>query len=455
MKLGQINNIYLLGIGGIGMSALARYYNAQGVSVFGYDKTPTKLTTKLISEGISIHFEDDVKKIPDNLDLVIYTPAIPKDLKELVFLSNSGVRLMKRSEVLGIISENYKSIAVAGTHGKTTVTTLIAWLLSRSEVGCTAFLGGVSKDFESNLVLSHTSDLMIVEADEYDKSFLRLFPDIAVVTSVDADHLDIYGNENSLVQSFNEFLSQTKNEGLIIIKKGLGLKPNLNKNQKTISYAIGQKADYFAFDLKLERGIYTFDLQTPNGVLRNLILGIPGLFNVENAVVAIAVALILGVDEKSLRQSLKAFSGIHRRFNILVNNGSKIYIDDYAHHPKEVEAVLFSVRKMFPDKKLLGVFQPHLFSRTRDFAVEFGKSLSNLDELILLPIYPAREKPITGIDSMIIARQVENIKCSICEKTDLLDELNKTDFDVLITMGAGDIDSLVDTICEHLNTINI
>ncbi|RLD62232.1 MAG: UDP-N-acetylmuramate--L-alanine ligase [Bacteroidetes bacterium] len=448
MKLGQINNIYLLGIGGIGMSALARYYNVLGVAVFGYDKTPTKLTDQLIKEGIAIHFEDDVEKIPKNLDLVIYTPAIPEELKELVFLSNSGVRLMKRSEVLGMISESHKTIAVAGTHGKTTVTTLIAWLLVQSTLGCTAFFGGIAKDFGSNMVTSTDSDLMVVEADEYDKSFLRLFPDIAVVTSVDADHLDIYGNKNSLVQSFNEFISQAKDDGIIIMKKGLGLKPDLNKNQKTFSYALEQEADYFAFNLILDKGVYSFDLQTPDGILKNLTLGIPGLFNVENAVAAIAVALILGVDEKSLRQSLKLFSGIDRRFNILVNNGAKVYIDDYAHHPKEIEAALHSIRKMFPGKKILGVFQPHLYSRTRDFATEFGKSLGNLDELVLLPIYPAREKPVKGVDSTIIAEKVKNTITTICEKEDLVDVLKRKDFDVLITMGAGDIDRLVESIVE-------
>lgn len=454
MKLGQINNIYLLGIGGIGMSALARYYNALGVSVFGYDKTSTKLTTQLLDEGISIHFDDNLDKIPENLDLVIYTPAIPKDLKEFVFLSNSGVRLMKRSEVLGMISDGFKTIAVAGTHGKTTVTTLIAWLLAQSTLGCTAFLGGISKDFGTNLVKSGDSNLMVVEADEYDKSFLKLFPEIAVVTSVDADHLDIYGNENTFIQGFNDFISQTNNDGVILLKKGLGLNPDNRMTQKILSYSLDQEADYFAFNILINKGVYSFDLQTPQGILRDLTLGMPGLINVENAVAAIAVALILGVNEKSLRKSLADFSGIDRRFNIMVNTGSTVYIDDYAHHPKEIEVVLLSVRKMFTDKKILGIFQPHLYSRTRDFAVEFGKSLSNLDELILLPIYPAREQPIKGVDSMIIANEVKNITCNICEKAKLLDELKKRDFDVLITMGAGDIDSLVNTICEHLNKKN-
>ncbi|NOX45563.1 MAG: UDP-N-acetylmuramate--L-alanine ligase [Chlorobi bacterium] len=428
------------------MSALARYYNARGANVSGYDKTPSDLTARLQKEGIAIHFEDDVNQIPDNLDLIIYTPAVPKDLKEFVHLQNSGIGFLKRSEALGLLTKGRKTIAVAGTHGKTTVSTLIAWLLNQSELGCTAFLGGISNNFKSNLVYSENADWMVAEADEYDKSFLKLFPDIALVTSVDADHLDIYGSKNSLVQSFNDFISQTKDSGTIIIKQGLELEIDQKGKNKILRYSLREKADYFTKDLELKNGFYTFDLQTPQGLLKGFTLGIPGLFNVENAVAALSVALMLGIDEDNLRQSLARFSGTNRRFDILVNDGTKVYIDDYAHHPKEIEAVLHSVREMFPRKKLLGVFQPHLYSRTRDFAKEFGKSLSTLDELILLPIYPAREKPISGVDSELIAKQVENISVNICEKNELIAELKKKDFDVLITMGAGDIDRLVEPI---------
>jgi UDP-N-acetylmuramate--alanine ligase len=443
---GQIHNIYFLGIGGIGMSALARYYNAQGAKVSGYDKTPSKLTAQLQKEGISIHFEDDINQIPENLDLVVYTPAVPKDLKEFTYLQKSGIRFLKRSEVLGMLTDGRKNIAVAGTHGKTTVTTLIAWLLDQSELGCTAFLGGISNNFKSNLVYFQDAKWMVAEADEYDKSFLSLFPDIALVTSVDADHLDIYGSKNSLVQGFKDFISQTKESGTIIIKQGLELEIDQKGKNKILRYSLQEKADYFTKNLELKNGYYTFDLQTPQGLIKDFTLGIPGLFNVENAVAALSVALILGIDEENLRQSLAKFSGINRRFDILVNDGTKVYIDDYAHHPKEIEAVLHSVGKMFPAKKILGIFQPHLYSRTRDFAKEFGKSLSTLDELILLPIYPAREKPISGVNSEMIVNLVEKTSVSVCEKNELINELKKKDFDVLITMGAGDIDRLVESI---------
>ncbi len=448
MKNGQIHNIYFLGIGGIGMSALARYYNARGANVSGYDKTPSDLTARLQKEGIAIHFEDDVNQIPDNLDLIIYTPAVPKDLKEFVHLHNSTIGFLKRSEALGLLTKGWKTIAVAGTHGKTTVSTLIAWLLNQSELGCTAFLGGISNNFKSNLVYSENADWIVAEADEYDKSFLKLFPDIALVTSVDPDHLDIYGSKNSLVESFKDFVSQTKEDGTIIIKQGLDLEIDPAGKRNVIRYSLQEKAAYFAKGLELKNGFYTFDLQTPLGLLKDFTLGIPGLFNVENAVAALSVSLELGVGEDSLRRSLANFSGINRRFDILVNNGTKVYVDDYAHHPKEIEAVLHSVRGMFPGKKLLGVFQPHLYSRTRDFAMEFGISLSALDELILLPIYPAREKPVAGVDSEMIAKQLENTSVSICEKDELINELKKKKFDVLITMGAGDIDRLVESIIE-------
>ncbi len=432
------------------MSALARYYNACGATVSGYDKTASKLTAQLQKEGITIHFEDNINQIPDKLDMVVYTPAVPKDLKEFVFLRNSGVSLMKRSEILGILTDGHRNIAVAGTHGKTTVSTLIAWLLDQLEIQCTAFLGGISNNFKSNLVYSTNAEWMVVEADEYDKSFLSLFPDIALVTSVDADHLDIYGSKNSMVQSFNDFISQTKEGGTIILKKGLELDADQVRKHQIIRYSLQETADYFARSLELKNGFYTFDLQTPNGLIKDLTLGIPGLFNVENAVAAIAVALILGLDEDNIRRSLAKFSGINRRFDILVNTTTKVYIDDYAHHPKEIETVLHSVRKMFPGKKLLGIFQPHLYSRTRDFATEFGKSLSNLDELILLPIYPAREKPIKDVNSELIVKHLENTVVNIYEKNELINELKKKDFDVLITMGAGDIDQLVEPIIEQL-----
>ena len=450
MKNGQPHTIYFLGIGGIGMSALARYYNARGANVSGYDKTSSKLTMQLQKEGIPIHFEDDVNQIPDNLDLVIYTPAVPKDLNEFTHLQNSGIPFLKRSEVLGMLTDGRKNIAVAGTHGKTTVTTLIAWLLDQSELGCTAFLGGISNNFKSNLVYSEKAEWIVAEADEYDKSFLSLFPDITLVTSVDADHLDIYGSKNSLVNSFTDFISQTKEGGTIIIKQGLELAIEKQGKNKTLRYSLRESADYFATDLELKNGHYTFDLQTPQGLIKGFTLGIPGLFNVENAVAALSVALTLGVDEDNLRRSLAKFSGIHRRFNILINDGHTVYIDDYAHHPKEIEAVLHSVRKMFPAKKILGIFQPHLYSRTKDFAKEFGKSLSTLDELILLPIYPAREKPISGVGSEMIAEQLENSRVGICEKNELIDKLKTKEFDVLITMGAGDIDRLVEPIIKQL-----
>lgn len=450
MELNNLHKIYFLGIGGIGMSALARYFNKRRVQVSGYDKTQTKLTDLLQEEGIKIHFEEDVKQIPPNIDLVIYTPAIPKNNEEFIQLMNSDIPIKKRSEVLGLISNQMKTIAVAGTHGKTTVSTLIAHLLKNSSIECNAFLGGISKNYKSNLLISDESDWMVVEADEFDRSFLQLNPDVGIVTSMDADHLDIYNNLESLKSNFTQFAEQIKPNGSLIVKKGL--KSNFAKNQKgkIYTYSLDQDSDFYASSIRLENNKYCFDLNYQDKIIRDVSLGIPGLINVENSIVALAAALLAGVTEQEIILSLPKFEGILRRFDYQINTNDIVYIDDYAHHPEEIKGFVNSVKQIYPHKIILGIFQPHLFSRTRDFAMEFAKSLEVLDEIILLPIYPAREKPIEGISSEIILDKISSNNKQLCSKTELIEAISNTTFDIILTMGAGDIDQLVNPLKEFL-----
>jgi UDP-N-acetylmuramate--alanine ligase len=447
--------IYFLGIGGIGMSALARYFIAKGYQVHGYDKTSTSLTSQLEKEGMIIHFREDVKLIPVETGLVIYTPAIPSTNSEYQFLIQSGVRMMKRAEVLGMLSSEYKTIACAGTHGKTTTSTLLAFLMQQSQIGCQAFLGGISRNFDNNLLISETSPFMVVEADEYDRSFLHLHPFIAIITSTDSDHLDIYGNHESVQDAFSNFSQNILSQGSLIIKKGIVLPLENLLECNVFSYAVDQEADFYANNLSLENGLYHFDFNYPNGKISDLTLGIPGLYNVENAVAAIAAALLAGVTPEELSTGLSGFRGVNRRFDIRINEKKLVYIDDYAHHPEELNACIGSARAMFPGRKLTGLFQPHLFTRTRDFAVEFAKSLSKLDEILLLPIYPARELPISGITSEMLLSLIGNENKRMVQKTDIpfIFEGKKTE--VLLTMGAGDIDTLVEPIESYFkNTLN-
>jgi UDP-N-acetylmuramate--alanine ligase len=446
------DNIYFIGIGGIGMSALARYYNFIGKAVAGYDKTPSAITDKLISEGIAIHFNDSLDEIPvkfkqSGSTLVIYTPAIPNNHTGFNYFKDNGFELKKRSQILGEITNNYKTIAIAGTHGKTSVSTATAHILHLSGVGCLAFLGGISKNFGTNLVLpdNQTKNVQfaVAEADEFDRSFLQLNPSIALITAMDADHLDIYENKENVVESFNHFVKKIVPNGILIYKKGLNLEPE-NLPSQTYTYSLEEEADFYGLNLKItEQGHYNFDLQTPKGIFENMQSGVAGKVNAENAVAAASVAILAGAGENELRESLKSFSGVLRRFDFHLNNNKKVYIDDYAHHPEELRAFISSVREIYPNRKITGVFQPHLYSRTRDFADEFAKSLDLLDELILLDIYPARELPIAGVSSEIIFDKLQIKNKTLCTLNNLEEIIASKKIEVLLTMGAGNIDTKV------------
>ncbi|MDR1896234.1 MAG: UDP-N-acetylmuramate--L-alanine ligase [Prevotellaceae bacterium] len=444
---------YFIGIGGIGMSAIARYYKHEGYEVAGYDRTPSELTRELETEGITIHYDDCAGSIPEqfrNRDtVVIYTPAVPHDGNELEYFRINGNKPIKRSAVLGFIAENKKTLAVAGTHGKTTTSTLLAHLMTCGAAGCTAFLGGISKNYNSNLLLSD-SECLVAEADEYDRSFLQLHPHIAIVTAADADHLDIYGTEREMKKSFGDFVSQINTDGALILKKGVDI-PLDKLSCKLYSYSYNDAtADFYADNINLRQGIYTFDIHTPTGIIKDCESGLPGWVNVENAVAAIAAAVLAGADKDKLKAGLNSFSGVKRRFDIRLNTPKCVYIDDYAHHPKELRAAITSVKQMFPNREILGIFQPHLYSRTRDFAAEFAESLSLLDKLILLDIYPARELPIEGVTSEIIFDKVTIADKQLTSKDKLMSLLARTKPDVLITFGAGDIDRFVEPITNML-----
>ena len=450
MNIEQVKEVYFLGIGGIGMSALARFFKSRGCSVFGYDKTSTPLTIALEAEGMQIHYEEDVDLVPDGIDLVVYTPAVPKQHAEYQFFLENGYPILKRSQVLGLISSGYKTIGISGTHGKTTVTTLTAHLLHQSPTGVNAFLGGISKNYNSNLILSPQSQWVVAEADEFDRSFLQLFPQIAVVTSVDADHLDIYKNIQTLKDSFTKFIGQIKPGGQLIIKKGLSLDVIQHPGLKVYSYSIDQQADFCIRNLRIKTGHYIFDLLLDGTVMKDVELGLPGLFNVENSIAASAAAWLAGATEDEIRKGLLSFTGVHRRFDTRINRKDLIYIDDYAHHPAELKACINSVKHLYPDKKITGVFQPHLFSRTRDFADDFARSLELLDEVILLEIYPAREEPIEGIDSKMLLNKINKTNKRICQNDELIEVLKSLKPELLLTLGAGDIDQFVKPIEESL-----
>jgi UDP-N-acetylmuramate--alanine ligase len=438
------------------MSALARYFHRQGVEVSGYDKTPTTLTQQLIEEGIPVHYDENPKLVPDHPDLIVYTPALPKDHEEFQFIAEKGFLLKKRSEVLGMITRNSETIAIAGTHGKTTITTMVAHLFKTAGKESLAFLGGISKNYHSNLVISGlpvngpfgTPACFIVEADEFDRSFLRLYPDIAVITSADADHLDIYGNINEVRLSFGEFTSHIKHNGKLILKKGVSIVPENTVNYTVQTYHPEGGADFYPEKIRLEKSHYVFDLVTPLRIIRNITLGLPGKFNLENAIAAAAVAYTAGIPDDVISQGLETFEGVERRFDFQVIRDDFVYIDDYAHHPEELKASILAAREIYPSKKLTGIFQPHLFTRTRDFADEFARSLELLDELILLEIYPARENPLPGIDSEMLLGKVKLKNKKICRKKDLPAELISGKPEVLMTLGAGDIDQLVRPIRE-------
>jgi UDP-N-acetylmuramate--alanine ligase len=451
MELNNISRVYLIGIGGIGMSGLARYFKKRGAVVCGYDKTPTPLTEALMNEGIPVVFSDDTDNIPftfteqDASTLIIYTPAIPKDSPILNHFRSNGFTLKKRSEVLGIISKGMFTIAVAGTHGKTTTSSIIAHLLKDSGNDCSAFLGGIASNYNTN-VLFGSNNTLVVEADEYDRSFLTLHPDIAVVTSMDADHLDIYGDAEHLVESFRQFAGQLKPGGILINRKGLELDGGL-------TYAANEKADIEALNIRVEAGAFRFDFSNGTQLLKDLQIVLPGVHNIENTIAAIEVALSLEISEEKIRAALASFRGVKRRFEYLVRNERHIYIDDYAHHPEELRACITAVKAMYPDKKLCTIFQPHLFTRTRDFAGEFSEVLGMTDELIMLDIYPARERPIEGVDSALILNAVATTDKKILSKQETLDHIRREMPELVLTVGAGDIDTLVKPIKNILENV--
>ncbi len=444
-----MKNVYFIGIGGIGMSAIARYFKHAGCNVSGYDRTPTKLTAALEAEGIRIHYEERPDLIPTEIDetLVIYTPAIPAQMKELVMVFEKGYRVVKRSRALGEIASSQKCLAISGTHGKTTTSTLLAHILNHSGEGCNAFLGGISKNYHTNLLLSK-NPVLVAEADEFDRSFLQLFPDIAAITSCDADHLDIYSDHDHVKGAFREFASQVK--GALVVRKGVDVE--FETKARIYTYSYDEQTDFYASEIKVDEcGYFHFTLHYPMGKIEDCTVGIPGWINVENGIAAAAVALLHGTSPQMVKSALATFSGVERRFDIHLNTPKCSYIDDYAHHPKEISAAISSIRNIFPGRRLCAIFQPHLFTRTRDFYREFAESLSALDELILLPIYPARELPIEGVSSEMILELVTIPDKKIVSKEDLMKELESRDIDILITLGAGDINTFIEPITELLN----
>jgi UDP-N-acetylmuramate--alanine ligase len=444
MNFSTVNNVYFIGVGGIGMSAIARYFVANGKQVAGYDKTPTEITESLEDLGVEIHFEDDISKVsnaflnPENT-LVVYTPAVPKNHSELNYFKDNNFNVLKRSAVLGEITKQTVCLAVAGTHGKTTTTSILGHLLNTCNVPVTAFLGGISENYNSNLIINGTK-VTVVEADEFDRSFLTLSPDLACITSMDADHLDIYGNADELVKTFKDFSECIKPEGKLFIRNGLPL--------KGITYGIEDDSDYSAQNISIENGSYIFDVKTPKGIQKGFKFSLPGRHNLSNAIIALAMAVEYGCSYNDLAIGLETYKGVKRRFTYQIKMDDFVFIDDYAHHPEEIKAVHQAVREMYPSKKVLAVFQPHLFSRTQDFVDGFAESLSKFDELLLLDIYPARELPIEGVTSEWLLNKIENPNKKLIQKSEIIDEIKKSDAQIVLTIGAGDIGAEVKHIKE-------
>ena len=446
MNLNQIHNVYFIGIGGIGMSALARYFKNTGKQVAGYDKTPSTLTSELISSGISIHFEDSIDFIPKDFfvenTLVIVTPAVPKTHSEWNYFLERDFQLKKRSEVLGIITRDTFCFAVAGTHGKTTTSGILGHILFESGADVTAFVGGIVENYNSNLI-GNGKTITVVEADEFDRSFLYLHPDIACITSMDSDHLDIYGSKAALEASFLEFSDKITDKNKFFLTKDLPL--------KGMSIAVNEDAVFKAFHVRIEKGSYVFDVQTPTEIIKDLHFGLPGKHNLMNALMALAMAKTFGIPNEDIANALLSFKGIKRRFSYQIKTKNRVYIDDYAHHPTEINAVHQAVRELYPNQKVLAVFQPHLFSRTKDFADDFAKSLSAFDEIILLDIYPAREQPMEGITSDWLLDKIENPRKKLVAKNDLIAAILESKAPIIVTIGAGDIGELVPSIKKAID----
>lgn len=446
MNLNQIHNVYFIGIGGIGMSALARYFQNIGKNVSGYDKTPTMLTDELIASGMAIHFEDNINLIPKDYyvenTLVIITPAVPITHSEWNYFNEREYVVKKRAEVLGIITKDTFCFAVAGTHGKTTTSSILGHILYESGADVTAFVGGIVENYHSNLI-GNGKTVTVVEADEFDRSFLHLHPNIACVTSMDADHLDIYGDKNAIEDSFREFADKVEDKDKIFVPKGLPL--------EGLTVGIDDEATFKAFNIRIENGYYVFDVQTPSETIENIHFGLPGRHNLMNAMMALAMAKTFGSPTKTIAKAMASFKGIQRRFSYQIKNENLVYIDDYAHHPTEINAVHQAVRELYPNQKVLAIFQPHLFSRTKDFADDFAKSLSQFDEILLLDIYPARELPMAGITSEWLLSKIENSNKKLVSKTDLIPSILGSDAKIIVTIGAGDIGELVPNIKQALS----
>ena len=444
--------VYFIGIGGIGMSAIARYYKFKGFNVAGYDRTPSELTAKLEAEGIAVHYEDRPDLVPaDKAEtLVVYTPAIPADLQELRKVLDTGYTVLKRSRTLGEITRGQRCLAVAGTHGKTTTSTLTAHILTQTGEGCSAFLGGISRNYGTNLLMSK-NNTVVVEADEFDRSFLQLFPEIAVITSVEADHLDIYGDYEHVVEAFRGFASQVS--GTVIVKKGAPVTQEHTKANVLTYHYTDSSADFYAENPHPDAcGYFHYDLHWPGGILKDVRVGAPGWVNAENSIAAAAIALTYGLEPEAVKAAISTFEGVKRRLEVHVNTPTLSYIDDYAHHPSELTSAITSMRDIFPGRKITGIFQPHLYTRTRDFAAEFAQALSAVDKLILLDIYPAREEPIPGVTSEMIFKDVTAPEKVLLKKEELMDYLADEPVDVLATFGAGNIDRFIEPITELLKS---
>ncbi|MBP6396740.1 MAG: UDP-N-acetylmuramate--L-alanine ligase [Saprospiraceae bacterium] len=454
MNPGELTSVYFIGIGGIGMSAIARYFNTRGVAVAGYDKTETALTQQLNAEGIRVYYSEDLDVLPENIDLVVYTPAVPADHQQLVHLLNLGVPVMKRAQVLGLISQSQKTIAIAGTHGKTTTSSMVTHVLKSCDEPVSAFLGGILSGYNTNYFLGD-SDWVVVEADEFDRSFLHLQPEIAVVNSIDPDHLDIYGTPEKVTEAYLAFIHKTKENGTVLLAHqaaqdlGADEVAAIKDKYRVLTYGF-EDSDDIQLNIKgVQEGKVVFDFFSPMGSIESIASRMPGVHNVSNAAVAIAVALLQGKDKDAIAHGVTSFKGVKRRFEWIVD-GEKVYIDDYAHHPTELKMAIGAARMMFPGKKLMGIFQPHLFTRTRDFADGFAEELSKLDELLLMDIYPAREEPIEGVNAEMLLSKMNHANARIVSREEILDAVQKGNFDVVMTLGAGNIDTLVPQIQKIL-----
>lgn len=455
MDLNDIKAAYFIGIGGIGMSAIARYFLHKGIVVAGYDKTPSDLTKKLCVEGAKVHYEDNIELIPKeckdkNSCLIVYTPAVPKDHKELVFFQAGGFEIQKRAQVLGTLTRSLKGLCVAGTHGKTTTSSMAAHILHQSHVDCNAFLGGITKNYGTNYILSHSSPYVVIEADEFDRSFHWLSPYASVITATDADHLDIYNTEEAYLESFQKYTTLIQPNGFLILHENLKMKASPQKGVTTYTYS-REKGDFHAEKVKIGNGEISFDLVSPLGDIQGIQLGVPVAINIENGIAAMALAQISGVTSEEIKAAMASFQGVDRRFDFRIRSDKMVYLSDYAHHPAEIRQSIISIKQLYEGKHIKAIFQPHLYTRTRDFYKDFADSLSLLDDIVIVDIYPAREKPIPGITSALIYDNLRpGVQKQLCTKDEICDIVRQGGFDVLVTLGAGDIEDYADKITEIL-----